>query len=49
MKQNLTPEKAPFFNRFTATRDRPLGFQITVAVLFFSMVVLALATALLHL
>lgn len=46
MKQRA-PEKDTFFNRFTATKDRPLAFQVTVLILVAAILIVALATALL--
>lgn len=49
MEQRYSSQDESFFDRFTATRDRPLGFQITVSILVLTALVVALTTALLHL
>jgi hypothetical protein len=49
MNQSSTQPKEPFFNRFTATRDRPPAFQVAVLILVVFIVTLALTSALLKL
>lgn len=47
MLQDTNSVKEPFFDRFTATKGRPLSFQITVSIIVLLMLTLALTTALL--